>query len=133
MTTWPNPDRIPRYQALARCLDHIQRVRDQPRFAAALERSEERLARLMETAPSGSGFDAGTQIDEDRSDVLRFATSYHHMNDGGMYDGWTEHVIRVKPSLAWGFDLTVSGPNRNDIKDYIADVFSQWLNELVEY
>jgi hypothetical protein len=132
-TTWPNPDLIPRYQALARCLSHINQVRDQPRFAAALERSEERLARLMETAPSGSGFDAGTQIDEDRSDTLVFTTAFHHMNEGGYYDGWTEHTVRVKPSLAWGFDLTVSGRDRNDIKDYIADTFACWLNEMVGY
>jgi hypothetical protein len=87
----------------------------------------------METAPSGSGFDNGTQIDEDRSDVLRFATAFHHMDECGMYDGWTEHTIRVKPSLAWGFDLKVSGRDRNGIKDYIADVFAQWLNEMVVY
>jgi hypothetical protein len=87
----------------------------------------------METAPSGSGFDNGTQIDRDRSDVLIFSTSFHHMDEAGGYDGWTEHTVRVKPSLAWGFDLTVSGRDRNGIKDYIADVFSPWLNEMVDY
>jgi len=124
---------IPRYQALARCLDHIQRVRDEPRFAAALERSEERLERLMETAPSGSGFDAGTSVDTDRSDVLIFSASFHHMDDAGYYGGWTEHTVRVKPSLAWGFDLTVSGRDRNGIKDYIGETFADWLNEMVDY
>jgi hypothetical protein len=87
----------------------------------------------METAPSGSGFDAGTQVNEDRSDILLFTTAYHHMDEDGFYDGWTEHTVRVKPSLAWGFDLTVSGRDRNDIKDYIADVFACWLNEMVGY
>jgi hypothetical protein len=124
---------IPRYQALARCLGHIQSVRGEPRFAAALERSEERLERLMETAPSGSGFDAGTQVNEDRSDVLIFTTAFHHMDEAGFYDGWTEHTIRVKPSLAWGFDLKVSGRDRNGIKEYIADMFACWLNEEVGY
>jgi hypothetical protein len=55
------------------------------------------------------------------------------MNETGFYEGWTEHTIRVKPSLAWGFDLSISGPDRDGIKDYIADVFAWWLNEEVGY
>ena len=124
---------IPRYQALARCLDHIQRVEGDPKFAQALDASRERLGKLMETAPSGSGFDNGTTVELGRNGTLLFNTSFHHMNDGGYYDGWTEHTVRVKPTLAWSFDLTVSGRNRNDIKDYIAEVFDTWLREPVTY
>lgn len=84
--------------------------------------------------PSGSGFDSGTTFDFDRSNEERlvFHTSFHHMNGAGMYVYWTEHTITVKPSLAFGFDLTVSGRNRNDVKDLIVQSFDSALRELVE-
>lgn len=124
---------IPRYQAIARCLDHIRRVEGDPKFAPALEASRGRLERLMNSAPSGSGFNNGTEVDVGRNGTLEFTTEFHHMNDAGYYDGWTHHIVRVKPSLAWGFELTVSGRNRNEIKDYIHEVFDTWLREEVDY
>lgn len=94
--------------------------------------------RITETAknhlPSGSGFDTGTQVDLDKSSgtQLVLVTSFHHMNDAGYYDGWTEHVVRVKPHLVFGFTLTVIGPNRNDIKDLILDTMADALRQEVE-
>jgi hypothetical protein len=85
---------------------------------------EEVLHRLAkECLPSGSGFDAGTTIDLDRSTVHRlvFRTSFHHMDESGFYDGWTEHVVRVRPTFDGGFDITISGRDRNRIKEYIHD------------
>lgn len=84
---------------------------------------------VREKMPRGCGFDAGTTLDLDSShpNKLVFVTSYHHMNDCGMYDGWTEHIVTIKPSLAFGFHIRITGSNRNDIKDYIADVFSEAL------
>jgi hypothetical protein len=81
--------------------------------------------------PSGSGFDCGTKLDFDNStgDKLVFLTSFHHMNDSGMYDGWTEHSIIVTPSLIHGFNLKITGRDRNDIKEYIAETFGIALNE----
>jgi hypothetical protein len=75
--------------------------------------------------PSGSGFDSGTKIDLDKStgDKLVFTTSYHHMNDGGYYDGWSDHTVTVKPSLLHGFTLNIGGRDRNGFKDYAYDVF----------
>lgn len=85
---------------------------------------------VKDTAPSGSGIDCGTKIDLDAStgEKLVFTCSYHHMNEHGMYDGWTEHTITVKPSLQWGFALSISGRNRNEIKDYLHEVYSNWLS-----
>ena len=94
----------------------------------------ERIAELVrDHLPDGSGFDCGTKydLDEWKPDRLVFYTSFHHMSDG-MYDGWTEHEISVKPSLAFGFDLHITGPNRNDIKEYIADCFSEALSTEIE-
>jgi hypothetical protein len=86
-----------------------------------------RIQQLIELLPSGSGFDTGTQLDEDRNFNPRakvvFNTAFHHMNDGGMYNEWTEHTITVKPCLLFGYSLTISGRDKNDIKDYINDMF----------
>ena len=54
------------------------------------------------------------------------------MNDAGSYDGWTDHVITVRPSLAFGFELKISGPNRNDIKEYIHDTFDTALSAEID-
>lgn len=81
--------------------------------------------------PRGSGFDRGTKLDLDVSgdDMLVFTTAFHHMNESGMYDGWTEHTVKIRPSLALGYHVHVTGPNRNDIKSYIAEQFSYALEQ----
>lgn len=90
------------------------------------EKHETTLHQLVEDyMPSGSGIDNGTTILLDRctDSSLVFATDFHHMDGNGMYDGWTNHVVTVRASLAFGLDIRVSGRNRNDIKDYLGDVF----------
>lgn len=81
--------------------------------------------------PSGSGWDNGTRYDHDRStpNHLVLYGSWHHMDDNGSYDGWTDHEIHVRPSLAFGFDLRVTGRDRNEIKDYLAEMFDAALRE----
>lgn len=93
----------------------------------------ERLVR--DFMPSGSGFDAGTKLDLDAShaEKLVFTTGYHHMDESGGYDGWTEHVVTVTPSLTSGFNLRVSGRNRNDIKDYMHKSFAHALRSDCEF
>jgi len=94
--------------------------------------TEELEAFVRDGAPSGGGFDCGTRIDLDseRSNARRlvFTTAFHHLDEHGSYDGWTEHIVTVRANLALGFELTVSGRNRNGIKDYIADMFHDWLS-----
>lgn len=91
----------------------------------------DRIERLVRNLmPSGSGIDSGTKIDLDEShaDKLVFTTGFHHMNDTGYYDGWTDHTIIVVPSLIHRFTMRVSGRNRNDIKDYLYDTFRHALD-----
>jgi hypothetical protein len=85
--------------------------------------------------PSGSGWDNGTTIDLERSTSNRlvFTGSYHHMDESGGYDGWTDHTVTVVPDLCSGFTLTISGRNRNDIKDYLADLFIGAFSDQIEY
>lgn len=98
------------------------------------ERWTNKVERIMKTAPSGSGFDSGTEIDiaHCTDERLVFTTSFHHMDEMGGYDGWTDHTIIVNANLLFGFLVYVSGRNRNDIKSYIIDVFHEWLNAETE-
>lgn len=84
--------------------------------------------------PSGSGIDSGTKIDWEQSTPLRlvFNTAFHHMDEMGGYDGWTEHKVIVTPSLTCAFDLKVTGRDRNEIKDYLGEVFNSALSEEID-
>ena len=90
---------------------------------------QDAIDEIMSTAPSGSGFDSGTELnrEETRCNRLVFNTSFHHMNECGMYSGWSEHSVIVTPDLTTDIDIRVTGRNRDEIKDYIAETFSQWL------
>jgi hypothetical protein len=84
--------------------------------------------------PSGSGIDSGTKIDLQRSQPNRIilTTAFHHMDDAGGYDRWTQHDIVVSPSLAFDFDVSIRGQNHNDIKDYLADLLHTDLEREID-
>ncbi len=99
------------------------------------DKHEARIEELTESfMPSGSGIDSGTKFnwDESTDEKLVFNTSYHHMNEDGYYDGWTEHKVIVTPSLSAGYDLKITGRDRNDIKDYLSEVYTSALDEEIE-
>lgn len=75
--------------------------------------------------PSGSGIDCGTRVvlEECHAEKIVLATSFHHMHESGMYDGWTEHTITVTPSFTGGIKLRISGRNQNDIKEFLHQEF----------
>jgi hypothetical protein len=96
---------------------------------------DESLAHLAtKLLPRGAGFDCGTRILGRTQNGSGFIleTEFHHMDDNGFYDGWTEHRITVRPSFVGGFDLTISGQNRDDVKGYIAEVFNAALMRPVD-
>ena len=96
------------------------------------EKHETTIKRLVKDhLPSGSGFDSGTDLDLAASteDKLVFHTHFHHMNDGGSYDGWTDHTVTIRASLTSGFYMKISGRDRRQIKDYIAEAFDCALRE----
>ena len=119
------------YSELASTVDAMHRCEEKPeQYGEWASKHADAINTLVHKyMPSGSGFDCGTQLDciESHAEKLVFTTSFHHMNDGGYYDGWTEHTITVTPSFIGGFNLRISGRNRNDIKDYIHETFSQAL------
>ena len=83
------------------------------------------LIKMQKDLPSGSGIDSGTQIDIENSNgnKIILLTAFHHMNENGYYDGWTEHKIIVKPSLPYTITLNITGRNRNDIKEYLYQIY----------
>lgn len=116
------------YQAFANVAHTLNQAHT---LGSALDFQTQRLDSLIKRAPSGSGFDSGTEflVDKSNTERLVFKTSFHHMDDAGGYDGWTDHEVWVKADLLVGFTIRVTGQNRNDIKEYIADVFNTFLNE----
>lgn len=101
-----------------------------------LTKHEETIERLVKQhLPHGSGFDCGTKIDLDasHSDKLVLTTEFHHMNENGYYDGWTEHTVTVTPSLQFKYHIRISGRNRNEIKDLIRESFDVALSTDVRY
>jgi len=102
-----------------------------------VDKWSELLDSLEKELPSGSGFDAGTQIDiDDARDQMEkhgritrivMSTAFHHMDECGSYCGWTEHTVRVYPDFASGFRLVITGQNKRQIKDYIGGVIDDVL------
>jgi hypothetical protein len=92
---------------------------------------EDTILAIVNDGPSGAGIDCGTKIDLSRStsEKLVLSCEYHHMNDAGYYDGWTEHKIVITPSLQFGIAIKIGGRDRNDIKEYLYEVYDCWLNE----
>lgn len=87
------------------------------------------IARIAkEQLPSGSGFDCGTRVILANEQKAIFQTDFHHMDDNGMYDGWTQHTVTARPVFG-GISVHVSGRDRNGIKDYIAAEFHNALME----
>jgi hypothetical protein len=89
---------------------------------------------VREHMPSGSGIDNGTHFraSDSTAEKLVFATSFHHMDEYGGYDGWTDHTITVRPSLYHGIVLAISGRDRNEIKDYLYEVFYGALDQEID-
>ena len=78
--------------------------------------------------PRGSGFDVGTALhfEESNRNKLVFVTSFHHMDENGYYDGWTDHKIIITPDLVFGYNIKITGKNKNDIKEYINSRFGDF-------
>lgn len=87
-------------------------------------RWKRRLHKLVELIPSGSGIDRAPRTRDDvevSSSAIRFDVGYHHMDDVGHYDGWTDHTVTIRPAFD-GVNVQVSGRDRRDVKDNIREV-----------
>jgi hypothetical protein len=124
------------YKLLASSIDARKRCKEVGN-GEWFERHSESIRQLIQDfLPSGSGWDSGTKIDLDAShgDKLVLFGSFHHIHgESGMYDGWTEHTVTVTPSLIHNFHLRISGRNRNEIKEYLYDIFRDDLSQTVAW
>lgn len=104
------------------------------------EKHTELIRLLAENClPSGSGFDSGTKVDLDNStgDKIVLLSEFHHMNDGGSYDGWSNMTITIKPSLIHDVDIKINchgslATKYRDTLDYWYDTFQTELTREVE-
>ena len=125
------------YQAMAQKVQAIENCQLSGNLEW-LERHNLDLKELVERLPSGSGINSGVEFDRARStpEKLVFNFSYDHMDENGYYTEVTDHTLTVRGSLAFGCRLTIitiSGRNRNDIKEYLYEIFDCALaEELVE-
>jgi hypothetical protein len=89
-----------------------------------IDKWTERIKELSKLLPSGSGIDSGCKIDLDKSHATKLVihTAFHHINNAGYYDGWTEHTVTVVPSFQ-GIIMRISGRDRNEVKEYLYGVF----------
>jgi len=89
--------------------------------------------------PSGSGLDSGTGIDKDRTtpNKIVLESTYHCMNENGMYDGWIDFDVIVTPSFN-EIDLDIKGffSQRHykyaNIKDYLYEIFDTALTHKID-
>ena len=74
------------------------------------EEKHEATIRKMEKELPAVQVSIAVQIDLERSTGERIVlkTAYHHMNENGMYDGWTEHRIIITPSLQYNYNLKIT-------------------------
>ena len=95
------------------------------------EKHENTIAKIMATAPIGSGINSGTFFDVDKStkDKLIFWVCFEHMNERGFYTEKTAHKIIVTPSLANKYEVKITGKNKNNIKSYLIDLYCTWFEE----
>ena len=110
--------------ALVYCENVFSRNILRPEVAHAWECHKKKI---LDSMPSGSGIDNGTKVISVQDSRVILSCEFHHMNANGYYDGWTKHNI-VFYSEFCGVRVAVTGVNKNDIKEYLADVYHAWAN-----
>jgi hypothetical protein len=100
-----------------------------PLFPEFIKARVERIHELEKLLPSGSGIDCGCKIQYNSSNAKKVIIEfdYHNMDEHGGYCGWTHYRLIITPSLVNTFDLHIVGRNKNDIKEYFYDLFSDIL------
>jgi len=90
-----------------------------------IQKHEDKISELIDRLPHGSGLDGDNIINLDKSngEKIIIETSFHHMDENGMYDGWTEHKLIITASLIFGLHIKIIGRDKNNIKEYLHEIF----------
>jgi hypothetical protein len=89
------------------------------------EKHQESIDTILNNLPSGSGLDCGMILvpAECNPQKIVFYFSFHHMDEWGGYTEWTDHNLIITPVFG-SYDMRITGPNRNGIKEYLYDLFA---------
>ena len=130
MTGYGNPCARLRanYEKIAYCLHRISGARLTKRHEVA-ETWQDHLDKILDTLPSGSGLDAGPELLDSTERKLMFSSDFHHMDQHGYYSGWSRHTVVITPCFLSGFQIKITGRDRNGIKDHLYEIWSAWLWE----
>ena len=121
------------YTKIASLLDAIENCKKSNNTEWQIRHEDYLNDLLHKHLPHGSGFDSGCTLSEhSTSEKLIFTADFHHMDSNGYYCGWTHHKVVVTPSLCWDINIKVTGRDRNDIKNYIHEVFYTMLMTCAE-
>jgi len=98
------------------------------------EKWEERIESLVNKLPSGAGITTlNFDMEKSNPNKLIFTFSYAHYTECGFHDGYTDHKLIVTPDLYYGANLNITGRNKNDVKDYLYEIFnSAMFEEVIE-
>lgn len=121
------------YQEIASRIDAIKRCEESGN-SEWQEKHEEILDRLIDMLPSGSGIDAGNNLAaESTPEKVVIESSYHAMNEYGMYTHWINYKLTITPSLMRGYDMRIVGRfgKDKDIKEYLYDTYAYALDSAV--
>ena len=87
---------------------------------------ERRIDELLNELPHGSGFDGKWSLDYTKSSDTRLILymQYHCTNENGYYDGWVNFTLKVKASLQFGIDLSITGNfgKYQAVKEFLYDI-----------
>jgi len=89
----------------------------------------ERIQIANKLLPHGSGIDGKCEFQPENctGEKLYIFVEFHHMDENGYYEGWTEHNIILTPSFILGYQMKITGRNKNGIKEYLHDTFAAVL------
>ena len=93
------------------------------------EKYEAIIKQFDDMLPIGSGI-CNTKVISVTDKKIVISFSYHHMNDNGYYEGYTDHECRITAKFD-GFNIYISGRNKNDIKDYLHELFFYNITEFI--
>lgn len=120
------------YQWIARMLESLEKNESRGSDLIISNRCTDALNELEKFLPSGSGFNSKCQIVADStSKRIVIKADFQHMCEHG-YTGWTDHMVIVTPSLVYGMQIRVTGKDKNEIKDYIAETMEIALNTEID-
>lgn len=60
---------------------------------------------------------------------LAFTFTFMHMDENGYRDGYTYHLLTVKPCLMFGVSLSINGRDRRGFKEYLYEAFQSANSE----